>query len=368
MKKLTTEDTEDTEFFSPLCSLQLKNRRKKMRKINLVILLLLLATFVFAAKIVPMPDIIKADLIKVDGHDLVIAERASISIYSLKDFKLIKKFGKEGEGPQEFKTFMGFGITVDIYPQYIIVNSIAKISYFTRKGEFIKEKKISAGTRMTPFLGKFVGNTMNFDQKTGPMMAFNLYDSKEEKIKIICSHRLPLLKGKGTVTLLDMISQINPQYHTSVDRIVIGAKQKFEIDIYDSKGNFLKSIKRDYKKQELTDDDKNKFLEVYKIHPIYKNFWESLKNAIKVPDYFPDYKSFLVSNQKVYVQTFKKKEGRTEFLIFDLDGKYLKTSFLLLVYQDILHPYLYAIDGGKIYQLAENEDEEWELRISGINL
>lgn len=339
-----------------------------MRKINLLILLLLLATFVLAAKIVPMPDIIKADIIKVDGHDMVIAQGAAISIYSLKDFKLIKKFGKEGEGPQEFKTFMGFGLTVDIYPEHILVNSIDKISYFTRKGEFIKEKKISAWTNITTFQGKFVGSAIQFGQKTGPKMAFNLYDSKGEKIKEICSHPLPLLRGKGTVTLLDLISQINPQYQTSVHRIFIGGKQTFEIDMYDSEGNFLKTIKRDYKKQELTGDDKNKFLEVYKIHPIYKNFWESLEKVIKIPDYFPAYKNFLVSNQKIYVQTFKKKQGKTEFFIFDLEGKYLKTTFLPLVYQDIMTPYLYAIDGGKLYQLAENEDEEWELRISEINL
>ena len=123
------------------------------------------------------------------------------------------------ENTQEFKTFMGFGMTVDIYPQYIVVNSIAKISYFSRKGEFIKEKKISTGTRMTPLNDKSVGNAMTFDQKTGPMMSFNLYDNKGEKTKEICSIQLPLLKGKGTLTLIDMISQINPQYHTSVDRI-----------------------------------------------------------------------------------------------------------------------------------------------------
>ena len=339
-----------------------------MKKITLLILLLILAAFVLAAKIVPMPDIIKADIIKVDGHDMVIAEGAAISIYSLKDFKLIKKFGKEGEGPQEFKTFMGFGLTVDIYPEHILVNSIDKISYFTRKGEFVKEKKVPAGTSISSFQGKFVGSAIQFDQKAGPKMAFNLYDSKGEKIKEICSHPLPLLKGKGTVTLLDLISGINPRYQTSANRIFIGGKQTFEIDIYDSEGNFLKTIKRDDEKQELTGDDKNKFLEVYKIHPIYKNFWESLEKAIKIPDYFPDYKTFLVSNQKIYVQTFKKKEGSTEFLIFDLEGKYLKTTFLPLEYQDILTPYLYAIAGGKLYQLAENEDEEWELRISEINL
>ena len=339
-----------------------------MRKINLLILLLLLATLVLAAKIVPMPDIIKADIIKVDGHDMVIAEGAAISIYSLKDFKLIKKFGKEGEGPQEFKTFMGFGLTVDIYPESILVNSIDKISYFTRKGEFVKEKKVPAGTTITSFREKFVGSAMKFDQKSGPKMAFNLYNNKGEKIKEICSHPLPILKGKGTVTLLDLISQITPRYQTFADRIFIGGKQQLEIEIYDSEGNFLKSIKRDYEKQELTGDDKKKFLEVYKIHPIYKNFWESLEKVIKVPDYFPDYKTFLVLNQRIYVQTFKKKDGKTGFLVFDLDGKYLKTTFLPLVYQDIMTPYLFTIDGGKLYQLAENEDEEWELRITEINL
>ncbi len=113
-----------------------------MRKTNLVILLLLLANLVFATKIVPLPEIIKPDLIKVDGDDMVIAEKASISIYSLKNFKLIKKFGKEGEGPQEFKLIMGFfGLNISIHPEYIIINSVGKISYFTRKGEFIKEKK-----------------------------------------------------------------------------------------------------------------------------------------------------------------------------------------------------------------------------------
>jgi hypothetical protein len=102
---------------------------------------------------------------------------AAISIYSLKDFKLIKKLRKEGEGPQEFKTFLGFGLTVDIYPGHILVNSIDKISYFSRKGEFIKEKKTPVGTTLTFFRGKFVGSAMQFDQKTGP----NLAEDKDEE-------------------------------------------------------------------------------------------------------------------------------------------------------------------------------------------
>ncbi len=338
-----------------------------MRKTNLVILLLLLANLVFATKIVPLPEIIKPDLIKVDGDDMVIAEKASISIYSLKNFKLIKKFGKEGEGPQEFKLIMGFfGLNISIHPEYIIINSVGKISYFTRKGEFIKEKKISSVSRMTPFQDKFVETHTQFDQKSGvPTLAFNIFNSEGEKIKEICSHKLPALQGKG-IALLDLVSQINPQYQTSNDRIFIAGKQVFEIDIYNQEGNFLKTIKRDDKKQLLTADDKNKVLEAYKRTPLYKPFWEAIKKAIMVSDYFPALKTFLVTNQKVYVQTFKKKNGKTEFIIFDLNGKYLKNTFLPLIYEDIMTPYLYTIHGGKIYQLVENEDEAWELQISEI--
>jgi len=338
-----------------------------MRKTILVILLLFLANVVFATKIVSLPEIIKPDVIEVDGDDMVIVEGASISIYSLKNFKLIKKFGKEGEGPQEFKLIMGsFGLNINIYPKYIFVNSVGKISYFTRKGEFIKEKKMSAINRMTPFQEKFVGNHMQMDPKTNkPKMGFNIYNSEGEKTKEICSHEMPMFSGQG-IFLIDLLSQINPQYKTSRDRIVISGKQLFEIDIYDQEGNFLKSIKRDQKKQKLDDDDKKKLMKAYETHSLYKLFWGNIKKSIKIPDYFPPYKTFFISNQKVYVQTFKKKNDKTECLIFDVNGKYLKTSFLPLVYENIMTPYLYTIQGGKIYQLVENENEEWELRLSEI--
>lgn len=339
-----------------------------MRKMKLGALLFLLTSFVISAKIIPMPKIIKPGIIKVDGDDMVISEGASISIYSLKDLKLIKKFGKEGEGPQEFKLIMGlFGLDINIYPEYILVNSMGKISYFTRKGEFIKEKKTSPMGRMTPFQDKFVGTQIKVDQKRSvPKMEFDIYNSKGEKIKEICSHPLPIFTGKGNSIFLDLLSQINPQYQTTDDRIIISGKPIFEIDVYDQEGNFLTSIKIDYIKQKLTADDKKELLAAYKRHPIYKTFWGAIEKAFKTPEYFPPFKTFFVSDQIVFVQTFKKKNGKSEFVLFDLKGKHLKTTFLPLVYENIMTPYLYTIDGKKLYQLAENENEEWDLRISEI--
>ena len=72
-----------------------------VRKINLFILLLFFSgsVSVFAAKIVPLQELRKPETIAVDCSQIYITESASIYIYSLKDFRLIKKFGQAGEGP-----------------------------------------------------------------------------------------------------------------------------------------------------------------------------------------------------------------------------------------------------------------------------
>lgn len=340
-----------------------------MKKISVMVLLVLFAAAVFPAEMIPLPDVLKPTILKVSGDDMVIAEGVSISIYSLKDKKLVKKFGKAGEGPREFKIMFGLGMEIDIFRDNIVVHSIGKISYFTRKGEFIKEKKITGMGTMTPFQGKFVGRTMSLGRKAEDFkQTFSLYDGKGEKIKDICSHQLPVLQGKGA-TLLDLlsVSKIASRYRVSPDRVFIGGKQGFEIDVYDINGNALKPVKRKYEKQKIAPGDKAGILNAYKEIPLYKQFWEQIKSGVVIPDYYPEYKTFLVSGKKVYVQTFKKKDGKTEFLVFGFDGKYLKTIFLPLAYQDIVTPFMYTIDNGKLYQLVENEDEEWELKITGID-
>lgn len=325
-------------------------------------LLFVFTGFAFGTRSVPLPDVLKPLIIEVGGDDLVIAEGAEISIYSLKDFKLIKKFGKAGEGPAEFKLTLGvLGLDIKLYPDYILVNSLNKVSYFTRKGEFIREKPISTSS-MYDFRDKAVGTVMAFSEK--PSRWFKLFNAKGEELKSLCSHIEPVIHGQNA-TLLDFVGQVQPRMEISGSRIFIAGKQTIEIGIYDENGKFLKAIKRDVEKKALTEEEKKQVIEGYKVHPLYRNFWDRMKSGIKSPDFFPAYKTFLVSGQKVYIQTFTQKKGKTEFLVFDEDGKYLKTYFLPLAYENVLIPYLYTIDSGKLYQLVETEDE-WKLLITPI--
>jgi len=128
-----------------------------MRRSILFILMVCLASIVFAGNAVILKDHISPGEILLDDNHLYIVESPAISIYSLKDFKLLKTFGKKGEGPQEFKG----GITVDVQGDHILVNSLKRVSFFSKDGKYINEFNVVGGEQFRP-LGKkgYVGHLL----------------------------------------------------------------------------------------------------------------------------------------------------------------------------------------------------------------
>ena len=114
-----------------------------MKQTLFVLLCFCFVTAAFAGKVVPLPDITKPKTITVIDNQVFITENIRVTIYSAKDFKKITAFGKRGEGPREFKIMdnaeIGIGVQVSVQPDYILVNSIGKISYFSRTGEYLRE-------------------------------------------------------------------------------------------------------------------------------------------------------------------------------------------------------------------------------------
>jgi hypothetical protein len=65
--------------------------------------------------------------------------------------------------------------------------------------------------------------------------------------------------------------------------------------------------------------------------------------------------------------TYTKKDGKNEFLILNLKGKYLKKFYLPIKDMDVQFYPTYTVRDSKFYQLVENqESEEWELHITEI--
>jgi DNA-binding beta-propeller fold protein YncE len=147
-----------------------------MKKLCLIFMLFVFTGLIYAVKVVPMPDVTYPRVIVIEDDHMYIAETSTVYIYSLKDFKLIKKFGKVGEGPGEFipppqKYPLGISVSKD----HLLVASRGRLSYFTKNGDYVKEIKIKDIRPKTfyPFGDTLFGNSVRTTEEVA-YITFNL--------------------------------------------------------------------------------------------------------------------------------------------------------------------------------------------------
>ena len=317
-------------------------------------LLLVFTNYVFAAKttVVPLSTVLQPHAMSVDKNHLYICENAHVSIYSLKDFQLIKRFGKKGEGPEEFKS----AVTVNCQTDRLIINSVGKVSFFTKEGDYISEVKVSPQVffGFLPIDDGFVAA----ESFPGRNFKVNLYNTSLEKEKTFFEDNNPRKFG----SILDKTYIVK----VSGKKIFIVATNDFIIDVFYKNGKKLLSIRQNYKLLEFTKEHERGFLESYKNNPVTREFYENFKKIAKFPGSFPAIDDLFVTDGKVYVQTYKVVDNNTEFYIFEESGKFLRTVFLPVV-EKFFDQAVFNINNGKLYLLVENESEEdWEIHITEI--
>ena len=325
-----------------------------MKKKFFLVSLFIVLNISLSARVVPLPEVVRPTSLSVDDTQLYICEHEKISIYSLKDFKLIKKFGEKGEGPQEFKS----AAHVNCQSDRLVVLSTGKLSVYTKAGEFQNETK-----NPSPFIRGFipVGNTYvaleyNFRDKYKVIIC----NPKLEKVKEIFTEE----KARKTGSMFTAAFQ----YRVYYDKVYIASGKDLVIRVFDINGNPLFSITKEYKLLAFTREHATQFLEAYRTSPITKEFYENFKKRVQFPEYFPAIDNFFVADGNVYVQTYKGIDKKSEFFIFDENGKFIKTVFLPVADKDFMALSLFDIGNGNLYNLIENEDTEaWELHITEID-
>jgi hypothetical protein len=330
----------------------------------------------FAAdvKIVPLPDLTKPEqLISIDKDRMYIIEGTTIFIYSLKDFKLIKKFGKRGEGPREFITSHQMGpmgaLFIDVRSDHILVKSMGKLSWFSKDGNFIKEAK--SPTPMMLGIWTF-GKQFAVQKYTIGNVRYQtlqMYNEKLEETRELERMEDAFQPGKGILVL-----KKNPIQAVYKDKMFVCWENDVVIKVMDKDLKVLYTIKHPTKRLKVTEDLKKKIIHFFKTDPSTKEYFEFFK-PITFPKYFPAIAQMFVTGDKVYVITFNSDTVSGEFgeidnndvLIFDLKGKFLKKVVLPFVKQDPLLNFPLAIHEGKLYQLVEDQDdEEWGVHIREI--
>jgi hypothetical protein len=348
-----------------------------MKKITIFCLigLLLPSLCLLGKKLGTLHDILKPELLKVSGEKLCVLEGASISIFSTKDLKRITTFGKQGEGPGEMLTTPLVSNNICVFPDYLFADGINKVIYYTYDGKMIREKRKKPQIiRLYPVGKNLVGARIITDEKQRLFTTVSLYDENMNKQKEL--HREQLFNSRRE------LYPVEDSIHFAVydDKIFIEESRKgFVIEIFDANGNKISTIeKKDIQPLKFTEAHKKAIIEDIKSDPMVKltGGWQEAKKRINInyPDTFPLIKDILAANNKIYIQTFKEKDNKVEYIVMDFKGKILKSRFLPKVIESTFFGRImgrttqfFDIENDKFYYLYEDEDEEeWEVHLEEI--
>jgi len=307
-------------------------------------------------KIIPLTNLNTPDSIVMDDERIYIEDGSTIKLFDTTDFKFIKTIGREGQGPGEFQDFAN----PQILPDYILVSGTNKVAYFSKTGDFIKEKK---HTLLVPLVkaieNNYVGYVWVFKED---YVAYILYDSDFNPIK-------ELHRGRGLIhpnRRRDFFEIFF--YDTYKDKIVVAQRKGFAIDIYDSEGNILYSIKHKANQVPFTNEDRKMVITYWKESGLEQWQVDRLEKRTDFPDYYPPIQTCRLADGKIYVITYTKKDDKYECLVFDMDGKFIKEAYfpLKMLAPNLASPF--TIKGNNLYQLIFNyEKENWELHINQID-
>lgn len=329
------------------------------------LVLVLLAGVCFGERVTIFPDLSDPAFIHLDGERLYIVERTTIRIYSSADYKLIKTFGNRGEGPGEFRTGQEDAVLLNVQPDCLVVNSQGKIVFFEKDGTYIKEIATPVGRWLRPLGENYVGMRYTYGEDGTRYHVVSLYDAQCRKVKEIYREKAEIQIRLKTINAVSWTRQI---FRTYNERVFIDGKNK-TIHVLDNNGNKQYDISLDYERTKVTGDIKEKYISFYKEKdPFWRTRWERLKGWYWFPDYFPVIREFFVSGGKIYIHTFKEENDKSEFLVLDTKGKgkRLKRVLLPLAKSNLIFYHTWTIGNGKLYQLVETEDEEWELHVMEI--
>lgn len=334
-----------------------------MKKIFVLMLIMCCSGFLSAEKVAAFPELANPGSPVITDNYIYIRDGISINIYSLPGFKLHKKFGKEGEGPREFKrAIYWWGIRGDS----LIVQSRRRLTYFSKDGDYIKEMNLrSMNSIFIPVGKRFVG-LRNFIEKSVIYYKFRLFDENHQFLKFVLSYKNSYQKDKPFNPFYEFDW---PLYKTCAGKIFIENREKDSIiEVFDSNGDKLYSVGQDIEAKKVTAEDVRIYTNFFKTTTGFKESYAENKRFFIYPDYFPKIRDFRLADNKVYVLTYETKGRYTRFVIYDMSsGKRLEEKMVPLQKSDELFYYRFSIKDGKLYQWFWNEDNEvWELHVTPL--
>ncbi|MCP4157818.1 MAG: hypothetical protein GY757_59460, partial [bacterium] len=305
-----------------------------MKKTVFIIMVVLMGSLLFGEQIGVLPEVLMPEQMVVLGDNCYILEEATISIYSLKDLKLIKKFGKKGEGPGEMLKLPFLTNGLSIADNKILVDAINKVLFFTPDGVFLKEvKKKGQQSNVLSLKNGYVATSImppSADEKKNNGTV-NLTDKELNSKKVLYKQELGQ-QGSDFQMVADSLNVAVYDGKIFIEK----SSEGYIIDVLDSTGKQLYRISKKVTPLEFTEKDKARVIEHFKTDKLVSSQikgaggWDAYKKRLNFhyPKHFPPILDLLVKDGKIYVRTHVSKDGKDQYHILDLKGKELKTVYL----------------------------------------
>jgi hypothetical protein len=301
----------------------------------------------------PLPEIMNPNIIAVNENKLYISDQYSIIVYSLDDFSVLHRLGGKGDGPQEFR-YLPFLFFPD---GKLWVKDGNRIITFSKEMKLIKEMRVPIFMmQICPFGDNYLLSHNDYE-KNSQIPAISIFDKEFNKVKTICRGEKTVFERRREKEPIVLVGPIL-KFQCGGDKAYIADGRKgFHIEIYDLAGNKIKEIKKSIERVKTGESQKrNRINEAMRARAAIRN-WDRIKNNIQFPEYLPLMRDIHTADKKLFIKTWGIKDGREEYVVFDLDGKEITT-----VYLPTAMMYYYSIYNHTFYYVTENEEmEEWEL-------
>jgi len=316
-----------------------------------------------------LDGIMKPTALHVAGEVFVIPEAESVSIYSLKNFMLIEKFGKRGEGPGEFRA----APEVLLVPGRILTHSAGQCQWFNLKGELIRSEKRLDFQQPIPLGDHYLAFFNDFNPpKKQSLRKFVLVDKNFKKVKEIYIADFDvnmMMPGETKPPKFKMIRHYLGHAAAGGKFFIADSGRGFSIEVYDSGGRHLDSIRHVEKRVKVSDAYKKKVMAAFTVS--HRHIVERFGiDRFSFYEYFPAINACRFTAERIYVTTYREKNGLHEVIILDHEGKIRNRIFLPLksmrIYKNVGEVDPYCFHDGKLYELIENSEEVWELHCTDI--
>ncbi len=326
-----------------------------MKYILVIMTCLLWVLPVHGEKLAEIQEVNDPTIMQIADGKMFVLEKANIYVFSLKDYALIKKFGKQGNGPGELNV-QGRGGYLQIIDGHVCVNTFSKLVRFSLDGKFVDEVRFPfLAMQAIPFGKGFAVSKLGMSDTGVNRVGVYLFPKSLDKGTELYGREYKDFRKTGKLEIVPELFMIQ----TAGERLImLDHSDGGVMNVFGMDGTRQKSAKLNIDKVEATDRFKKELMAWAKAQPQFKLLPEELLKMVYVPDYLPVFKNFLIAGEKIFIHTYHKKENKVEFLVFDMKGTLLKKIWLEGLEKNIIMPAPYAFYQNYIYYLSENEDEE----------